>query len=110
MVLAFTDRHAKGGKLSQRELVVMRFRGEHDRPSPLPGPGVFATANSVATPALLPDGTIAPESLSAIIESTSAVQLLRDRKLVADEGPKPDAHALVGAESEAGAEEEGEGK
>jgi NADH-quinone oxidoreductase subunit J len=110
MVLAFTDRHAKGGKLSQRELVVLRFRGEHDRPSPLPGPGVFATANSVATPALLPDGTIAPESLSAIIESTSAVQLLRDRKLVADEGPKPDAHALVGAEPEAGAEEEGEGK
>ena len=46
------------------ELVEARFRGEHDRPSPLPGPGVFATSNSVATPALLPDGSVAPESLS----------------------------------------------
>ncbi|GAA3553799.1 NADH-quinone oxidoreductase subunit J [Amycolatopsis ultiminotia] len=112
MVLAFTDRNAKGGKLTQRELVRMRFRGEHDRPSPLPGPGVFATANSVSTPALLPDGSVAPESLSEIIESTSAIQLMRERKLIADEGPKPDAHALIGAEpaEAADAEEEGEGK
>ncbi|MEV4596409.1 NADH-quinone oxidoreductase subunit J [Amycolatopsis sp. NPDC049253] len=111
MVLAFTDRHKKGGKLPQRELVKLRFRGEHDRPSPLPGPGVFATANSVAVPALLPDGSIAPESLSAIIESTSALQLMRERKLIADEGPKPDAHALVGGDSvAAGTDEEGEGK
>ncbi|MBB4686553.1 NADH-quinone oxidoreductase subunit J [Amycolatopsis jiangsuensis] len=110
MVLAFTDRNAKNGKLSQRELVKMRFRGEHDRPSPLPGPGVFATANSVAVPALLPDGSVAPESLSEIIESTSAIQLMRDRKLIADEGPKPDAHALVGAEQPETGEEEGEGK
>ncbi|MGW5716497.1 NADH-quinone oxidoreductase subunit J [Amycolatopsis sp. NPDC003865] len=99
MVLAFTDRHAKGGKLSQKELVLLRFRGEHDRPSPLPGPGVFATANSVATPALLPDGSVAPESLSAIIESTSAIELAKERKLVADDTPHPDAHALVGSES-----------
>ncbi|MDT7599681.1 MAG: NADH-quinone oxidoreductase subunit, partial [Pseudonocardiales bacterium] len=64
-----------------------RLRGEHARISPLPGPGVFATANSVATPALLPDGSIAPESLSAIIESAPA-----------DEPPLPthDAHALTG--------------
>jgi NADH-quinone oxidoreductase subunit J len=99
MVLAFTDRHAKGGKKTQKELVVERFRGEHDRPSPLPGPGVFATANSVATPALLPDGSVAPESLSAIIESTSAIELAKERKLVADDGPHPDAHALVGSEA-----------
>ncbi|RJQ84545.1 NADH-quinone oxidoreductase subunit J [Amycolatopsis panacis] len=109
MVLAFTDRHAKGGKRTQRELVRMRFRGEHDRPSPLPGPGVFATANSVATPALLPDGSVAPESLSEIIESTSAIQLMRERKLIADEGPKPDAHALVGGTDQA-ADEKGEEK
>ncbi|MBE1499098.1 NADH-quinone oxidoreductase subunit J [Amycolatopsis lexingtonensis] len=99
MVLAFTDRHAKGGKRTQKELVVARFRGEHDRPSPLPGPGVFATANSVATPALLPDGSVAPESLSAIIESTSAIELAKERKLVADDVEHPDAHALVGSES-----------
>lgn len=110
MVLAFTDRHAKGGKLSQRELVLLRFRGEHDRPSPLPGPGVFATANSVATPALLPDGSIAPESLSAIIESTSAIELAKERKLVADEGPHPDAHALVGSEGASKAPDVSEGE
>jgi NADH-quinone oxidoreductase subunit J len=58
--------HAKRG---QRATVEARLRGEHDRISPLPGPGVYATANSVATPALLPDGSIAPESLSAIIDA-----------------------------------------
>jgi len=96
MVLAFTDRHGKGGKRTQKELVVARFRGEHERPSPLPGPGVFATANSVATPALLPDGSVAPESLSAIIEATSAVELAKEREAITGAGPKPDAHALVG--------------
>jgi NADH-quinone oxidoreductase subunit J len=96
MLLAFSDRHAKGGKRTQKELVEARFRGEHERPSPLPGPGVFATANSVATPALLPDGSVAPESLSALIESTSAARLEAERKQVADQGEHPDARALVG--------------
>ncbi len=59
MVLAYaqTRAHAKRG---QRATVEARLRGEHARISPLPGPGVFATANSVAVPALLPDGSIAP--------------------------------------------------
>ncbi|WP_158881537.1 NADH-quinone oxidoreductase subunit J [Amycolatopsis anabasis] len=100
MVLAFTDRHGKGGKRSQRELVEARFRGEYERPSPKPGPGVFATSHSVSTPALLPDGSIAPESLSAIIESTPTAQLEAERKAVAGQEPKPDAHALVGGEGE----------
>ncbi len=69
MVLAHAQStgHAKRG---QRATVQARLRGEHDRISPLPGPGVYSTANSVAVPALLPDGSIAPESISAIIEST----------------------------------------
>src|SRR5690242_18481988 len=49
MVLAYVGKSKQALK-SQRELVIERFRG--NRPSPLPGPGVFATANSVATPAL----------------------------------------------------------
>ncbi|GAA1989680.1 NADH-quinone oxidoreductase subunit J [Amycolatopsis minnesotensis] len=98
MVLAFTDRHAKGGKRSQKELVEARFRGEYERPSPKPGPGVFATANSVATPALLPDGSVAPESLSELIENTAAIRLDAERKQVKGEEAKPDAHALVGTE------------
>ncbi|MGC7093801.1 NADH-quinone oxidoreductase subunit J [Amycolatopsis lurida] len=107
MVLAFSDRHGKGGKMSQKELVVARFRGEHARPSPLPGPGVFATANSVATPALLPDGSVAPESLSEIIESTTASHFESERKQVAGDEPGPDAHALVGGKEE---KDEGEEK
>jgi NADH-quinone oxidoreductase subunit J len=78
MVLAYTDRHARGTKRTQRELVNMRFRGEYERPSSLPGPGVFATSNSVATPALLPDGSVAPESLSKIIEAAPADSLTDD--------------------------------
>lgn len=99
MVLGHVDRHVRGRK-TQRELVVARFRGEHDRPSPLPGPGVFATSNSVATPALLPDGTVAPESLSGLIEATAAEQFADEVKAVAGTGPEADAHALVGTEAE----------
>jgi NADH-quinone oxidoreductase subunit J len=97
MVLGYTGR---GSRRTQRELVVARFRGEHDRPSPLPGPGVFATANSVATPALLPDGSIAPESLSEIIESTPIGEFEHDLAEVADTETGPDAHALTGHEHE----------
>jgi NADH-quinone oxidoreductase subunit J len=100
MVLAFTDRNAKSGKRSQRELVVARFRGEYERPSPKPGPGVFATANSVATPALLPDGSVAPESLSVLIESTAAARLEAERRQVAGAGEQAGAHALVGPDAE----------
>jgi NADH-quinone oxidoreductase subunit J len=98
MVLAYTGRGGRGAKRTQREMMVARFRGEHDRPSPLPGPGVFATADSVATPALLPDGSIAPESLSEIIESTPVTEFERDVTEVADTGPAPDAHALTGSD------------
>jgi len=68
--------------------VQARLRGEHARISPLPGPGVFATANSVAVPALLPDGSIAPESLAEIIDRT---------EITPPPQPAPDdAHALTG--------------
>jgi NADH-quinone oxidoreductase subunit J len=85
MVLAFAQR--KRTKLGQRATVEARLRGEHDRISPLPGPGVYATANSVAVPAVLPDGSIAPESLSAIIDGTQVEPV--------DES-HPDARALTG--------------
>ena len=75
MVLAFTGSDG-AGKATQRERVVARLRGE--RISPLPGPGVFATADSVATPALLPDGSVAPESLSELLDATMASRLAGD--------------------------------
>jgi len=86
MLLAFSQSKA-AAKRGQRATVEARLRGEHARISPLPGPGVFATANSVATPALLPDGSIAPESLSELIESAPADE---------PELPTHDAHALTG--------------
>ncbi|EHY89981.1 NADH-quinone oxidoreductase subunit J [Saccharomonospora azurea] len=111
MVLSFTTRHMKGGKRSQRELVVARFRGEYERPSPKPGPGVFATSNSVATPALLPDGSVAPESLSELIESTPTAKLQEHRKQLAAESEEPGAKALVGSDTREGAgSDEGEDK
>ncbi len=98
MVLSFTSRHVKGGKRSQRELVIARFRGEYERPSPKPGPGVFATSSSVATPALLPDGSVAPESLSDLIESTPTAQLHTQRKQVNGGASKQGPRALVGSD------------
>jgi NADH-quinone oxidoreductase subunit J len=91
MVLAFAQgrRHTKR---SQRATVEARLRGEHDRISPLPGPGVYATGNSVAVPAVLPDGSIAPESISAIIDATPAQ--------AADVESHADAHALTGGRPE----------
>jgi NADH-quinone oxidoreductase subunit J len=93
MVLGYVDRQTKGRK-TQKELVEARFRGQHDRPSPLPGPGVFATSSSVATPALLPDGSIAPESLSKLIESAAAEQFDDERKAVAGSAHASEARAL----------------
>jgi len=64
-------------KRGQRATVEARLRGEHDQISPLPGPGVFATANSVAVPALLPDGSVAGRSLSEIIDATPIGEIER---------------------------------
>jgi NADH-quinone oxidoreductase subunit J len=97
MVLAYSDKHGKGEKKTQRELVEERFKG--DRPGSLPGPGVFATANSVATPALLPDGSVAEESLSALIETTTKERLADDVAGVSGTGHHADAHALTGTAS-----------
>lgn len=68
MVLAHKERVEP--KLSQRERARRRFT-EKD-PFPLPGPGVYAGHHSNATPALLPDGSEAPGSVSPALTSTPA--------------------------------------
>ncbi|MGH3491713.1 MAG: NADH-quinone oxidoreductase subunit J [Sciscionella sp.] len=98
MVLAFSGRQGEGSKQTQRQQVFARFSGAGTRPSPLPGPGVFATADSVATPALLPDGSVAPESLSVLIESASADELLADRGEITGQTAGP---ALANPQSQA---------
>ena len=54
-------------KLGQKEQAQQRMKayaasGSH--PGSLPNSGVFATSNSIATPALLPDGSISEDSVS----------------------------------------------
>jgi NADH-quinone oxidoreductase subunit J len=93
MVLGYVDRQTRGRR-TQKELVEARFRGEYQRPSPLPGPGVFATSSSVATPALLPDGSVAPESLSALIDSAAASDLEEERRAVTGEAYSARSRAL----------------
>ncbi|RCW46859.1 NADH dehydrogenase subunit J [Halopolyspora algeriensis] len=96
MVLAYGGKGRKPRR-TQRETVEARFRGEHARPSPLPGPGVYATANSVATPALLPDGSVAPESLSEILDNTPVERLSADRAAISGHTREPDPRALTGS-------------
>ncbi|MGB8961498.1 MAG: NADH-quinone oxidoreductase subunit J [Pseudonocardiaceae bacterium] len=104
MVLAFTER-SKQGRLTQRERVEARIRG--GRPSPLPGPGVFATMNTVATPALLPDGSVAPESLSELLESTDRDRLDAGVRSVVSAGTDPGTRSLRGPEPPITVEQEG---
>jgi len=68
MVLAHKERTEP--RVTQRELARRRFTSDH--PWPLPGPGVFAGTNSTATPALLPDGSEAADSVSPVLERRSA--------------------------------------
>ena len=42
-------------------------------PGSLPNSGVLARHNSIATPALLPDGSISPESVSQVLASRGAI-------------------------------------
>ncbi|MDP9496162.1 MAG: NADH-quinone oxidoreductase subunit J [Actinomycetota bacterium] len=63
MVLAHKERTEPA--VGQAELARRRFRGSGSHP--LPGPGVFADHDSTATPALLPDGRVADESVAAAL-------------------------------------------
>ena len=74
MVLAHTEREP-GSRRSQKELSRARFLT--DRPQTLPGPGVFARGNSVAAPALLPDGRVAEDSFATGIEPQEVEQMPR---------------------------------
>lgn len=64
MVLAHIERGSR--KSSQKATVLHRMQG--DRMSPVTGPGVHALSFSNATPAMLPDGSIAPGSVSDLVE------------------------------------------
>jgi NADH-quinone oxidoreductase subunit J len=92
MVLAHRERLTP--KLTQSDLAARRMRdyatsGKH--PGPLPPPGVFARHNAVDTPALLPDGTAAPGSISRVLAARGTVKSAPE---IAD-----DIKALTGEDS-----------
>jgi NADH-quinone oxidoreductase subunit J len=73
MILAHVERRREE-RPTQPEMMRARF-APGNYPGPKPGPGVFATSDSVATPAILPDGSPADRSISKILptrELTSA--------------------------------------
>jgi len=73
MVLAHVERR-KEERIGQAARMRERFHPSN-YPGPKAGPGVYATSNSVATPAKLPDGSPAARSISPILpvrELTSA--------------------------------------
>nr|MDT0661375.1 NADH-quinone oxidoreductase subunit J [Micromonospora sp. DSM 115978] len=65
LVLAHIEKR-KEEKLDQPSAMRARFR-PGNYPGPKPGPGVFATSSSVATPARLPDGSLSERSVSTIL-------------------------------------------
>ena len=69
MVLAHRERFE--ARKTQRELSEERFRGV-GRPTPLPGPGVYARRNAVDSAALLPDGSYSELSVSRILRTRGA--------------------------------------
>lgn len=74
MVLAHGEQIRR--KIGQREAMDLRVKSyaEHGRhPGPLPSSGVFANHNSIATPALLPDGTVSELSVSRTLADRGAI-------------------------------------
>lgn len=66
MLLAHIEKR-HGEKTTQPDRMRARF-APGSYPAPKAGPGVFATTDSVATPAILPDGAVAERSVSPILE------------------------------------------
>ncbi|MFJ6385203.1 NADH-quinone oxidoreductase subunit J [Kitasatospora sp. NPDC092039] len=71
MVLTHRE-HVKAPK-TQRELAAQRVRDNIQVP-PMPAPGVYARHNAVDVPALLPDGTVAEDSVMATLRERGQVR------------------------------------
>jgi NADH-quinone oxidoreductase subunit J len=71
MILAHRER--TDARPSQRELAEARFR-PGGRSSPLPPHGVYARHNAVDTPALLPDGSPAEDSVPSVLVARGDVR------------------------------------
>jgi len=95
MMLAHRERLTK--KKTQREFAEERIRKYADsgvHPGPLPTPGVLARHNAVDTPALLPDGSIAPTSVSRVLQARGTVFPEAEERADIDEVRKLNAGAV----------------
>jgi NADH-quinone oxidoreductase subunit J len=92
MMLAHRERLTK--KRTQRDHAEERIRKYAEQgihPGPLPTPGVLARHNAVDTPALLPDGSIAPTSVSRVLQARGTVFPEADERADIDEVRKLNA-------------------
>lgn len=72
--MVFGHRERTVPRRTQRQLSEDRFREDSELPgAPLPNPGVFSRHNAVDIPALLPDGTPSPSSVSRVIKARGDV-------------------------------------
>jgi NADH-quinone oxidoreductase subunit J len=102
MVLAHRERLTP--KASQADLAAQRVRDYAEKGThlgPLPPPGVYARHNAVDTPALLPDGTPAEESVSRVLAARGTV---RSAPALADD--ITEIESQIGGATHAGRESE----
>ena len=71
--MVMTHRERLVARKSQKELVEERVR-TGKRMTPLPTPGVYARHNAVDVPALLPDGSVAEDSVNATLQARTPVR------------------------------------
>jgi NADH-quinone oxidoreductase subunit J len=94
MVLTHRERLTPKQTQGQMALQRMRDYADHGKhPGPLAAPGVFARHNAVDTPALLPDGSPAPDSVSRVMAARGSVKAAPSdvSALVEDVRPATDA-------------------
>lgn len=71
--MVLTHREQVVAKLTQRQLAAQRVKDNIQVP-PLPAPGVYARHNAVDIPALLPDGTVAEDSVMGTLRERGQVR------------------------------------
>ncbi len=117
MVLAHRERLTpKPGQPALAQQRVQDYADHGKHLGPLPSPGVFARHNAVDTPALLPDGTAAETSVSAMLAARgnvrSAPELADDidevqRQLGVDPTQMPETSGKQGAPANTTEDEQG---
>ncbi len=117
MVLAHRERLTpKPGQAALAQQRVRDYAAQGKHLGPLPSPGVFARHNAVDTPALLPDGTAAETSVSAMLAARGTVRSAPDladdidevqRQLGVDPTEMPDTAGKQGAPANSTEDEQG---